>query len=98
MFEIQFCGMHPPPAPQPPLSTGFYFLCVGAKERTTDQKTHRKMTKAAQRGKTTLQGKLHLCIPFLGIARHQSQYPHSSVCEQFIIYSQDWSTYFPAAE
>ncbi len=41
----------------------------------------------------TLQGKSHLCIPFLGIARPQSLFPHSCVCEQFI-YSQDWSTYF----
>jgi hypothetical protein len=45
----------------------------------------------------TLQGKYHLCIPFLGIARPQSQFPHSCVCERFI-YSQDQSTYFPAAE
>jgi hypothetical protein len=45
----------------------------------------------------TLQGKSHLCIPFLGIARPQSQFPHSCVCERFI-YSQDRSTYFPAAE
>ncbi len=34
----------------------------------------------------TLQGKFHLCIPFLTIARPQSQFP------------QDRSTYFPAAE
>jgi hypothetical protein len=39
----------------------------------------------------TLQGKSQLCIPFLGIARPQSKFPHSCVCE-------DWSTYFPAAE
>jgi hypothetical protein len=45
----------------------------------------------------TLQGKSHLCIPFLGIAQPQSQFPHSCVSEQFI-YSQDQSTYFPAAE
>ncbi len=45
----------------------------------------------------TLQGKFHLCIPFLGIARPQSQFPHSCVCEQFI-YSHDQSTYFPPAE
>ncbi len=45
----------------------------------------------------TLQGKFHLCIPFLGIARPQSQFPHSCVCEQFI-YSHDPSTYFPPAE
>jgi hypothetical protein len=44
-----------------------------------------------------LQGKFHLCIPFLGIAWPQSQFPHSCVCEPFI-YSQDQSTYFPAAE
>jgi hypothetical protein len=40
---------------------------------------------------------LHIYIPFLGIARPQSQFPHSCVCELFI-YSQDQSTYFPAAE
>ncbi len=45
----------------------------------------------------TLQGKSHLCIPFLGIARPQSQFPQSCVCERFI-YSQDQSIYFPAAE
>ncbi len=45
----------------------------------------------------TLQRKYHLCIPFLGIARPQSQFPHSCVCERFI-YSQDRSTYFPAAK
>ncbi len=44
-----------------------------------------------------LRGKSHLCIPFLGIVRPQSQFPHSCVCERFI-YSQDRSTYFPAAE
>ncbi len=37
--------------------------------------------------------KSYLCIPFLGIARPQSQFPHSCVCERFI-YSQDRSTYF----
>ncbi len=45
----------------------------------------------------TLLGKSHLCIPFLGIARPQSQFPHSCVCERFI-HSQEWSTYFHAAE
>ncbi len=45
----------------------------------------------------TLQGKSHLCIPFLGIVRPQSQFPHWCVCERFI-YSQDRSTYFPIAE
>ncbi len=39
-----------------------------------------------------LQRKSHVCIPFLGIARPQSQFPYSSVCERFI-YSQDRSTY-----
>jgi hypothetical protein len=48
-------------------------------------------------GILTLQGKSHLCIPFLGIARPWSQFPHSYVCERFI-YSQDRSSYFPAAE
>ncbi len=40
-----------------------------------------------------LQGKSHLCIPFLRIARPQSQFSHSCVCERFI-YSQDRSKYF----
>ncbi len=44
-----------------------------------------------------LQGKSHLCNPFLGIVQPQSQFPHSCVCERFI-YSQDRSKYFPAAE
>ncbi len=45
----------------------------------------------------TLQPKSQIGIPRKGIAKHQSQFPHSRDCEQFI-YSQDWSTYFPAAE
>ncbi len=40
----------------------------------------------------TLQEKSHLYIPFLGITRSQSQYPHLYVCERFI-FSQDLSTY-----
>ncbi len=36
--------------------------------------------------------KSHLCIPFLGIAWPQSQFPRSSVCERFT-FSQDRSTY-----
>jgi hypothetical protein len=35
-----------------------------------------------------LQRKSHLCITFLGIARPQSQFPHSCVCERFI--SNSW--------
>ncbi len=46
---------------------------------------------------STLQGKSHLCIPFLGIAQPQSQFRHSCVCVRFI-YFQDRSTYFLAAE
>ncbi len=34
---------------------------------------------------TALQGKSHLCIPFLGTAQPQSQFPHSCVCERIII-------------
>ncbi len=49
----------------------------------------------------TLQRKSHLCISLMGIARPQSQFPHSCVCER-IIYSQDRSAFhiciFPAAE
>ncbi len=41
----------------------------------------------------TMQQKIHLCIPFLEIARPQSQFPHSCVWERFI-YFQDRSTYF----
>jgi hypothetical protein len=33
----------------------------------------------------TLQRKSHLCIPSLGIARPQSQFPHSCVCEHLYI-------------
>ncbi len=41
----------------------------------------------------TLQRKFHLYIYFLGIARPQSQCPHSCVCERFL-YSQHRCTYF----
>jgi hypothetical protein len=44
--------------------------------------------------RAVLQRKSHLCIPFLGIARPQSQFPHSCVWERFIYY-QDRSPYFP---
>jgi hypothetical protein len=44
-------------------------------------------------GCTALQRQFRLYIPFLGIARPQPQFPHSSVLERFI-YSQDQSTYF----
>jgi hypothetical protein len=37
--------------------------------------------------------KNHLCIPILGIAKPQSQFPYSCVCERFL-YFQDQSTYF----
>ncbi len=37
------------------------------------------------------------CISLLGIARLQSKFPHSLVCERFI-YSQERSTCFPAAK
>ncbi len=42
----------------------------------------------------TLNRNFDLCIPRKGIARPQSQFPHSCVCER----STDRSTYFPAAE
>ncbi len=45
----------------------------------------------------TQQRKSHLCIPRKWVAQPQSQFPHSCVWERFI-YSQDQSTYFPAAE
>jgi hypothetical protein len=44
-----------------------------------------------------LQRKSHLYDPRQGIARPQSQFPHSCVCDRFI-YSQDRSMNFPAAE
>ncbi len=34
----------------------------------------------------TLQRKFHLCIPVLGIARPQSQFPHSCSSERFTVY------------
>ncbi len=37
--------------------------------------------KGATWASTALQGKSHLCIPFLGIARPQSQFPHSCVSD-----------------
>ncbi len=33
---------------------------------------------------SALQGESHLCIPFLGIARLQSQFPHSCDCDLYI--------------
>ncbi len=45
----------------------------------------------------TLQRNLNLCFPRKGIARPQSQFPHSCVCERSI-YSHVLPTYFPAAE
>ncbi len=33
---------------------------------------------------STLQRKSHLCIPFLGTARPQPQFPHPCVCERFM--------------
>ncbi len=40
-----------------------------------------------------LRGKSHVCIPFLGMARPQSKFPHSCVCER-LIFSQYRSAYF----
>ncbi len=45
----------------------------------------------------TLQRKSHLCNPRKGIARPQSQFPPSYVCDDLYIFP-DWSTYFPVAE
>jgi hypothetical protein len=53
------------------------------------EKKDKKAT--AAQGRTALQRRSHLCIPFLGIARPQSLFPHLCVCERFI-YSQDRST------
>jgi hypothetical protein len=51
--------------------------------------TSRKFTIALQRNS-------YLCIPRKGIARLQSQFPHSCGCERFI--SHERSSYFPAAD
>ncbi len=44
---------------------------------------------------STLQRKSHFCVPRKGIARPQSQFPHSCVCERFI-YFHDRSAYSPS--
>ena len=59
----------------------------------TEFLTNVKSTEIYDFSNCTLQRKSHLCISFLGIARPQSQFPHSCVYERFI-YSQDRSTYF----
>ncbi len=41
---------------------------------------------------TALQRKSYLCTSRTGIARHQAQFPHSCVCDRFIL-SQNRSTY-----
>jgi len=41
--------------------------------------------------KAALQGKSHLCFPFLEIVWPQPQFPLSCVCDRFY-YSQDQST------
>jgi hypothetical protein len=73
-------------APLPPPITGNYDICA----------------RDPNDGIVTLQRKshLHVCIPRKGIARPQSQFPHSSIYEWaiYIQYSQDRSTYFPAAD
>ncbi len=38
----------------------------------------------AEKASFPLQRKSHLCIPRKGIARPQSQFPHSCICERFI--------------
>jgi hypothetical protein len=46
----------------------------------------------SKNGLDALQRKSHLCIPFLGIAQPQSQFPHSCVCERF-----QYSVIFPGS-
>jgi hypothetical protein len=48
----------------------------------------------------TLRRQSHLCIPFLGIARPQSQIPHSFFCERFmyIVPGSVHNHIFPAAK
>ncbi len=48
-------------------------------------------------GSITLQQKYNLCVSRKGIARHQPNFHIHVFCERFI-YSQDRSTYIPAAE
>ncbi len=46
----------------------------------------RRTERRDRRGWLALQGKSHLYIPFLGVARPQLQFLHSCVCERFILY------------
>ncbi len=46
-----------------------------------------KSQKRTKEHTTTLQRKSHLCVPRKEIARPQSQFPHSCVCERFHIFS-----------
>ncbi len=92
---FQFVLVWPPPEREVRASTG---LAAAPGERPAeDPRPLRAGPAVDQLEVCTLQGKPHLCITFLGIARPQSQFPHSCVCERFI-YSQDRSTYFPSAE
>jgi hypothetical protein len=47
---------------------------------------------------SALQRKSHFCIPFLGFARSQSQFPNLCFCEQFIYVFLGLVHIFPAAE
>ncbi len=80
-----------PPPPLPPS------MRKRTRSRLIDLAKNPKLSVDVIRGWCALQGKSYLWMPLLGIARHQSQFSHPCVCERFI-YSQDRSTYFPAAE
>jgi hypothetical protein len=55
----------------------------GLGERGDD---YRKVARFRQNGTIyTLQRRSHLCIPFLGIAWPQPQFPHSCVCDDLYI-------------
>ncbi len=71
-----------------------FFITILTQREWLKKKNNAEGTLRRLVSNTTLQGKSHLCIPFLGIARPQPQFPHSFVCERFILYSQDRSTYF----
>ncbi len=55
-------------------------MCVSSR------RTHNRTLHSLQSSDFALQRKSHLCIPRKGIARPQSQFPHSCVCERFLQY------------
>ncbi len=66
-------------------------------ERACEKKSLGRRSSNDYQVRSTLQRKSHLCIYWKGIARTQSKFQHSCVCDRLIC-SQDQYTYFPAAE